>query len=404
MSETVTQLLLTPMSQVESRRQEFLDSGSLIPLGAPTIFAGRGSVGKSTLALDYAAKVSNGTLEGRYFGQPRTVLLIQHEDDPATQVKPRLIAAGANLDNVITMVIRVKTEGIESYSVPYLTEDMPLIKEALEETNAALVIIDPLTSSVGGDLHKVHDVRRALDPLSALCQEHEIAAICLMHVRKGHAATSDKMSGSHAFRDVTRSLLVFAHDEESGQRVVTVDKSNYADVQGLSFAFNLISMDIPTDDGNITSVARVEHLGVSEVSVTQIWNRETEGEGEEESSDAKAWLKNYLKERGGRAAAKDIMRDSLSDGFSKSTIQRAGRKICDKASGEYQGSWYWTLKDVTDTPQGSQGSQESFPENYENNVRTMERICSVCLTPSHEVNALTNYVHPTCLTEVTHAQ
>ena len=404
MSETTRQLLLTPMSQVESRRQEFLDSQSLIPIGAPTIFAGRGAVGKSTLALDYAAKVSNGTLEGRYLGQPRTVLLIQHEDDPGTQVKPRLIAAGANLENVITMAVRTETDGIATQSVPYLTEDMPRIREALEETNAALVIIDPLTSSVGGDLHKVQDVRRALDPLAGLCQDYEIAAICLMHVRKGHAATSDKMSGSHAFRDVTRSLLVFAHDEESGQRVVTVDKSSYADVQGLSFAFNLTSMDIPTDDGNITSVARVQLLGVSDISVTDIWGREIDNGGGEETSDAKQWLRTYLQERDGRAKAKDIMRDSLSDGFSKSTIQRAGAKLCKKSSNGFRGEWEWTLKDVTETPQGSQGSQEPFPENYENNVRTMERICSICLTPSHEVNAPTNYVHPTCLTEVTHVQ
>lgn len=395
MSESTRTLLLTPMSLVESRRQEFLDSGCLIPIGAPTIFSGRGAVGKSTLALDYAARVSNGTLEGRYLGEPRTVLLIQHEDDPATQVKPRLIAAGANLDNILTLTVREVTDGVESSDVPYLTQDMAKIREAVEETNAALILIDPLTSSVGGDLHKVQDVRRALNPLGALAQDYSLAVICLMHVRKGQAAAADKTSGSHAFRDAARSLLIFAHDEETGNRVVTVDKSSYSDTQGSSFAFNLISVDVPTDDGNLTSVAKVELLGATDVSVSDIWNREVDTGDGGEGSEAQSWLLNHLTDRGGKAKAADIKRAATGDGFIWRTIQRAGTKLCEKSSTGFQGEWMWTLKDDTSNTKDDKGDNTETPVTYEETVSPMELTCRICHLPLHESQASFG-THPTC--------
>lgn len=399
MSETTRTLLLTPMSQVQSRRQEFLDAGCLIPIGAPTIFSGRGAVGKSTLALDYAARVSNGTLDGRYLGEPRNVLLIQHEDDPATQVKPRLMAAEANLDNILTLTVREVADGVESSDVPYLTQDMARIREAVEETNAALILIDPLTSSVGGDLHKVQDVRRALTPLGSLAHDYGLAVICLMHVRKGQAAAADKTSGSHAFRDAARSLLIFAHDEETGNRVVTVDKSSYSDTQGSSFAFNLISVDVPTDDGNLTSVARVELLGATDLSVSDIWNREVDNGDGEERSEALSWLLNYLNDRGGKAKAADIRKAAQGDGFIWRTIQRAGKKLCEKASTGYQGEWLWTLKDDNSTPKDDKGDNTDTPVTYGETVSPMGLTCRICHLPLHDSQAAFG-THPTCEEEL----
>ena len=38
------------------------------------LFAGGGRIGKSTIALDIAAKVSRGTLPGYYLGKPKGVV------------------------------------------------------------------------------------------------------------------------------------------------------------------------------------------------------------------------------------------------------------------------------------------------------------------------------------------
>lgn len=381
-------LILTPMSLVQSRRQEFLDDGKLIPIGAPTIFAGRGAVGKSTLALDYVAKVSTGTQEGQLKGSPRNVLLIQHEDDPATQVKPRLIAAGANLDNVITMSIAKTLDDVEVSDVPYLSEDMELIRQAVEDTQAALIVIDPLTSSVGGDLHKVQDVRRALNPLAALAQHYSLAIIALMHVKKGQAAASDKTSGSHAFRDAARSLLIFAHDKETDNRVVTVDKASYSDIEGESFAFALIPTDVPTDDGNVTNVARVQLLGSSAVSVEELWHREHDTGDGEERSEAQSWLRAYLANQGGQAKAADIQKASGADGFNWRTMQRAGSKLCTKASTGFQGGWVWTLKYDTENPIGDIGVNSDTLVNFGENVSPLQPLSKPVTCSKHGTRTL----------------
>lgn len=350
-------LSITPLALVKSRKQEFLDDEHLIPLGAPTIFSGRGGEGKSTLALDYAAKVSNGTMPGKYFGQPRNVLIIQHEDDPGTQLKPRLNAAGADENNIHLVKVSETVDDVSTLDMPYLTKDMALVRQALEETQAVLILIDPLTSVIEGDVHKVQDVRRALNPLGQLAQEFELGIICIMHVRKGQGAASDRTSGSHAFRDVARSLLIFAHDEETGHRIVTVEKSSYSQTQGSNFAFELVPTDVATDTGDITNVARVHLLGQTELSVPDIWNRETDQGDTEDRSETETWLRAFLTDRGGKAKVKDIRRAASGDGFVWRTVQRTGTRICSKASGGFQGEWIWTLtqRNDTDPPKDDRG-------------------------------------------------
>jgi hypothetical protein len=334
-------LLLTPMSLVESRKQEFLDDDRLIPIGAPTMFVGKGGEGKSSLALDFVARISNGTLEGRYLGLPRNVVLITHEDDPATQLKPRLVAAKANLDCVHMVKVSHESEGMVAHDVPSLTRDMALIQEAVEVTAAALVVVDPLSSTIDGNLDKVQDVRRALNPLAQLAQEHNLAMICIAHTRKGQSTMSDATSGSHAFRDVARSLLMFARDNETGNRIVTVDKASYSRNQDHSFAFALDSVEVPTDDGSSTDVARVRMLGRSELSVSDIWQRDY-GDSKN-TSEAGAWLRDHLFEAGGSAPSAAVMSAGQEAGFSKSTLQRARRSIADTARDGFQGTSVWTL-------------------------------------------------------------
>lgn len=341
-------LLITPISQFESRRQDFLDEARLIPIGAPSMFVGKGGEGKSSLALEFVARVSTGTLDGRYRNRPRNVVLISHEDDPATQLKPRLVAAGADLNRVHLIRVRAEIEGAIAHDVPSLTRDMAIIREAVETTAAALVIVDPLSSTIEGNLDKVQDVRRALNPLAQLAQDHDLALICIMHTRKGQSSMSDATSGSHAFRDVARSLMLFAHDSETGNRIVTVDKASYSQNQGHSFAFALDSIEVPTDDGSSTEVARVRMLGRSTLSVSDIWQRDY-GDTRQ-TSDVKMWLSEFLLESGGSAPSAVVISAGEEAGFSKSSLQRARRLIADTVRDGFQGTSAWTLRQSATSP------------------------------------------------------
>lgn len=346
-------LSLQQASKIKSVRPKWLWTGR-VPSGTITMFGGRGGEGKSTFALYLAALLNAGKLEGDQFGRSRSVLIISHEDDWGTVMVPRLKAAGADLDLVYRMGVETRVDEVTSETVPAFPLDVDKLREGIEQTDAKLVIIDPIPSTIGGDLHKVADVRRALDPLAAIAQELDIAIIGVMHFNKGAGNASDKLSGSHAFRDAVRSVMLFATDDETGQRVVTVDKSNYSTARGDSFAFNLVSETVHTDDGEHTEVGRVEYLGDTDLTVEQIINRLPDGEGQSESADAAAWLYDYLLSKGGSVAKKDVDRAARAEGYSEKVLRRARERAnVETSRSGFPSTTIWSLGTPV-TPTGAQ--------------------------------------------------
>ncbi|REJ06283.1 hypothetical protein DY023_06540 [Microbacterium bovistercoris] len=358
-------LLLTPASQIPTRRQAWLWTGR-IPLGTTTIFAGRGGEGKSTFALYLAALINKGELDGDLHGAGYPVLIISHEDDWSTVMNPRLIGATANLDYVYQVRVRMTVDETTSETVPAFPMDLQLIRDAVEQTGAKMLIVDPITSTIGGDLHKVADVRRALDPLAQLAQELEIAVIGIMHFNKGAGNASDKLSGSHGFRDAVRSVLLFATDEDTGQRIVTVDKSNYSQERGASFAFNLTSTPVYIDDGGCTEVGTVQYLGDTDVTVSDIINR-TSGDAEsvDDRNAAQGFLLDYLRERDAyEAPAGDVIKAGRVAGFSEQEIKDARRRcrdprVASQKSGGRGVGWVWAIVSEGGTKGGEGGTVPS---------------------------------------------
>lgn len=344
------------------RKQEFLDEDCLLPVGTVTIFAGRGGVGKTTYALDYVAKVSRGTLPGMYFGKPRRVLVISHEDDPGTQLKPRLVAAGVDEHLVDLISVRSHYPGATVDHMPILNRDWQLLQEKIDQINPALIIIDPLTSAMEGDLHKVQDVRRALTPLAKIAQDSGATIIAVSHFNKGAGSVSDKVTGSHAFRDAARSVLVFAKDPDTDTVVATVDKSNYSRKAGYSFRFKLEDTKVEIKrtewDLEVANVARIKMLGESDVSVADLTRREYSDP--EDMSETENWLHEYLIGKGGTALSNEVKVAAKASGFSERTVQRALRKLCQKRQFGFPPLTEWTLRDFVVKP-GSDAANAATP-------------------------------------------
>jgi hypothetical protein len=343
MTNETRSLTLTPASLIKSAKQRFAWDPYL-PLGTVTIFAGRGGEGKSSFALHLGAQMQTGSLPGDLAGEPRSVLIIGHEDDWSTVMVPRLVAAGADLGSVYKLAIRTVLDDVTHETIPAFPLDIDLIRQAIVDTNAGLIIVDPITSTIDGDLHKVADVRRALNPLMQLAQETRSAVVAVMHFNKGSGNVSDKLSGSHAFRDASRSVLLFATDEETGQRIVTLDKSSYSAAKGTSFAFNLVSVTVPTDDGYATDVARVDYLGETELNVSDIVNRSNDDGTQSDRSEAELFILEVLLEQGGSAKAVDVQAAGREQRYTESQVNKARMKagVKTKRVGYGQGSVnYW---------------------------------------------------------------
>jgi hypothetical protein len=350
-------LLLRRASDMTSRRQEFLWTPR-IPLGTVSLFAGRGGVGKSTFAIWLAVEAQHGRLPGELEGQPIGVLYVSVEDHWETQMLPRLTAAGADLDRIWQVAaVSSAIDDSTGERIPSLPEDTHLIREAILETGAKLVIIDPITSTISGDDHKRDVVRAVLDPLAQVAAETGAVILGIMHFNKGIGNASDKLSGSHAYRDAARSVMLFARDEDESQVVMSQDKGNYAEASEMSLAYRLVDTAVALDDGNIAKVARVEIIGDTATSVNQIINRP-----QGQDSDVVQWLNEFMVEVNGRVAATTGGATGKAEGFSKSAISRAFRKtrprvISRKLPGAMNAPWEWIYEETAHA--------EDFPEKPE---------------------------------------
>lgn len=338
---------LTRASDVRMRRQKELLEQK-IPLGTLTLVGGYAGEGKSSWLIHVSALASTAQLPGDLHGQTVPSVWVNIEDDPSRVQVPRLRAAEADLQHVHFLTMESTIDAVTRETIPSLPMDVLAIKTAILSVGARLVVLDPASSLMAGDLNKREDARRSLDALSALAQELDIAIVLVMHLSKGRGRASEKISGSHALRDAVRSVLLIARDEETDNRIITLDKSNYSPYVGTSWAFGMVDTEVQTDDGEPMHVGRVVDLGESDLSVNEIINRDPDGDDRSDRNDAQSFVLDYLNEREAlEAPAGDVLKAGRSAGFSETELKDARRRakspqIETRKSG-FGAGWVWAV-------------------------------------------------------------
>src|SRR5262249_50795304 len=100
---TGPQPILTCLADIKPQEVAWLWPNR-IPLGRLTIFAGRPGDGKSFLTMELAARVTTGRDFPDGTPCPRgSVIVASAEDDPADTIRPRLDAAGADVERVFLL-------------------------------------------------------------------------------------------------------------------------------------------------------------------------------------------------------------------------------------------------------------------------------------------------------------
>lgn len=330
-------------ADVKRERPKFLYE-PFLPEGVISLMAGEAGIGKSTLALRWVALATRGQLPGDYQGRPVTVLVYEQEDSDGL-LKSRLEAMGADLNRVIP-ICKVETVDGEEIREPYtLPEDNRLLEQAATDNSAAMLVIDPITALVSGDSNKRDDVRRSLDPLAALAMRCNMTILGLQHFSKGQGRASEKVSGSHAFRDLCRSMILVARDDRTGEHVATVDKSNYSRAQGTSYGFTLENRDLTDDNGETEHVGVIGMWRESDTSVNDITSR-NHGEGSPtKGADCERDMLDYLQAHGGSASKSDVVAAMREQEWSKYQTQHAQQnstRIVSERNG-YQSEATWSL-------------------------------------------------------------
>jgi putative DNA primase/helicase len=325
--------------------------------GKMHLIGGQPGTGKTTIATALAATVSTG---GRWPDGSRaargSVVIWSGEDDVADTLIPRLRAAGADMQRVY-LLGGIKAKG-ERYPFDPATDTALLANALADVPDVRLLVVDPIVSAVAGDSHKNAEVRRGLQPLVDLAQQHRCALLGVTHFTKGTAGREpvERITGSLAFGALARLVMVAAKQEADGdrpaRRVLLRAKSNIGP-DGGGFVYDLTQGPLP-DNPAIESSRAVWGEGVKGTA------RELLAEAEAHDDDARDDAPGFLRELLGYGPrpAKDIYREAESAGFSRDAMKRAKRRVGAVAvKSGMLGGWEWRLpKD-----EGSEESAQNYP-------------------------------------------
>ena len=315
-----------------------------IPVGGVTLIPGREGEGKTALVGHLCARWTRGDLPGEREGCPADVIYIGNEDDRATVLVPRLIAAGADLDRFL--FVDMPNGG--SFSVSIDTEALIAAAEGLD---VVAVIVDPLDAHLGvQDSHRKAEVQGAIGRLAVLTQHLRCAGIGIAHFNKGDARdVLRKVVGSVGLTTSVRSVLaVGPHPEQpEAEKVAVLSKANMTDksaVPAVRFRVEGTTVDHP--DGGTVDTARVvmlgEQYGLDPDSIL------TAAENDDDHRDVVSVLADVLAD--GPMWAKDVFDAMAGAGFSKDQAKRAKAKlriVTRKVGkpGDSEQGWQWVLPD-----------------------------------------------------------
>ena len=197
---------LIVLSQVQETETVWLWE-PYIALGKVTIMQGDPGEGKSTIALHLAAAVTRGvSMENRNIlvSNPDYVVYQNAEDGLADTIKPRLLRANADCENVFCL---------NDSKYPLEVGD-GRIKMILEKLHPKLLILDPLQAYLGADvdMHRANEIRPIMTELSELAEQYHCAILLIGHMNKMQKGKSIYRGlGSIDLTAAARSVLLVVH-------------------------------------------------------------------------------------------------------------------------------------------------------------------------------------------------
>jgi len=308
-----------------------------IPLGAITELIGGPGQAKSSIAYDLTARVTTGRPMPACSGAaaPADVILLQAEDHPTSRVVPSLVAAGADLAKV-HLFDRLQ-DGCQPLLFP---DDIAVIESAVANLKAKLVVLDPISCYLNGNLQNEQSVRKALIPFAMLAERHNLAVLMVRHLRKNGANDPiHRGAGSIAFVALARSSLLVGNDpltDDSHRHVLTINKSN------LASASSLVYRTVQRDVGTIA----IDWLGETKVAARDLTS--TAGSATDASLLHEAMYVLFSLLCDGPLPAKEVARRAAQAGITTRTLYRAKATLGVKSIKRGSGSgsqWFWRLPD-----------------------------------------------------------
>ena len=322
-------LKLINIEQVEMEKIDWL-LYPFIPFGKVTIVQGDPGEGKTTMVLQIIAKLTKGeavlpsgsdesALEEKTMAlEPVNVIYQTAEDGLGDTIKPRLLSAGADCSRV--MVIDDNDQA--------LTMMDARLEEAIIQTKARLVVLDPIQGFLGADvdMHRANEIRPLMKRVAVLAEKYHCAIILIGHMNKNsNGKSSYRGLGSIDFQAAARSVLIVGRIKDEPEiRVVCHVKSSLAP-EGKSIAFRL-----DKDTG-------FEWIGEYDISADDLLSGDNRGQ---KIHEAKEFLKEILVS--GSVAQTKVAEEAESRGIKKKTLWNAKKEL-EIDSVKIGNQWFWML-------------------------------------------------------------
>jgi AAA domain len=323
-------VVFTPATEIVAIKPRWLETRRF-PWPGLIVVAGEKGQGKSLYAnAELAAKITRGELEGELLGRPATVVIASLEDNWASQIKPRLIASGADM-------ARIQRLTMADGGPPALPHDVETIRAGIEEMQleqlVGLLVFDPWGAFLAGDVdsHRDAGVRRAIAPLALMCEEREITGLIVAHLNKAqHGSLMSRINGSIGLINAARSVFGFVpHPDDPdgvrGRRKVMLHLACNSGPCAPALELLIGSETVPLEDGQTDDIGRIQVIG--ECSIT-----ETDVGGKDERGDPAAVEEAIIEALiGGEQPSRIVKRKVREElGVSDSTVKRAAGRLEDR--------------------------------------------------------------------------
>ena len=310
--------------------------------GMLNMLSGDPGAGKTYLALAFAAALTVGKIP--YTGDPvapLNVVYLSTENSPEFVLRARFDALEGDANRFHLLQGAVTGDGSKQRRESARLSDIALLEEAVKQTKARLLVVDPIQSYLGGevDMHRSNETRPILDGLALLAQRHKVCILILRHFAKATTGSAiNRGLGSIDLTGAARSELHAGFRDQ--QRAMVHAKTNIGEL-GKSLGYDI------RKDGSAAGL----FLWTGETSITA--NDLAAGSMADEERDAVRDAVESLTEmlRGGPRLASDIMSEMREIGVSNSTLRRAKMKLgvqSRKRAGARHGHFEWVLEGYED--------------------------------------------------------
>jgi len=300
---------LKTVDEIETKELEWIVE-NLIPKNQVTIFAGDGGVGKTSIWVHIAAKLSTGEplfFEKETNRKPMKIIYFSGEDPTSVILKKKILDNDGNIKNI-------RTIDVDDERLQHIRFDTRFLKNVIQDNRPDIVVFDPLQSFLPEhtNMSARNQMRDAMNNLLYLARHYEVTFLVMVHTnKKSNASGRERAADSADIWGISRSFL-FVGVLNDKVRYLSNEKNNYAPLQK-TYLFSVGS-------------GAIEFVGESDKRDLDFQNEKLKSQRNTTSQSlAKEDIINLLKN--GEKSSSEIEELLKAVGYSPSTIDRAKTEL-----------------------------------------------------------------------------